>query len=199
MPEAAQRDVDGRRGAAGRARGLVIDALLLALVIGAFYRVFLSGSTVSPGADLVNLFLPMKALTRQAFGDGVVPLWNPYTFCGAPFLATTQPGVLYPLNLTAVAFANLVWGVNLYRLVHLWWMGLGVCVFLRVCEGAPRPVAVGCALALPCGTFIASHLDHLNQLAAIAWFPWWMTALWRWPGSPMVRWARWRRRASGRS
>ena len=31
---------------------------------------------------------------------------------------------------------------------------------------------------MPCGTFIFGHLEHLNQLAAIAWFPWWMLALW---------------------
>jgi len=30
---------------------------------------------------------------------GRIPLWNPYLFMGAPFLANSQAGVLYPLSL----------------------------------------------------------------------------------------------------
>ena len=159
-------------------RALAVDAVILAVAVCAFYSVFLTGKRVSPGADLVNMFLPMKALTREAFASGVVPLWNPYIFCGVPFMATMQAAVFYPLNAPCVAFDNLVLGVNLYRLLHLWLLAMGVLVFLRVREGTPRPVAIGCALLMPCGTFMFGHLEHINQLAAIAWFPWWMLALW---------------------
>ncbi len=34
----------------------------------------------------------------EAFRAGVVPLWNPYLFSGAPFLANIQAAVLYPLH-----------------------------------------------------------------------------------------------------
>ncbi|MCX7048312.1 MAG: hypothetical protein NTX50_22860 [Candidatus Sumerlaeota bacterium] len=157
---------------------LMLDAFFLAILVGLFYWPFLSGRLISGGADMLNLFLPAKAFTREAFSQGVIPLWNPHTFGGAPFLATMQMSVLYPFNLIAIAFNDGVLGINLFRFAHLWWMALGMCVFLRIAVKAPRPVAIGCALALPCGQFIVGHLDHVNHVAGIAWFPWWMTAMW---------------------
>lgn len=35
----------------------------------------------------------------QSLKEGNIPLWNPYIYCGVPFLASALPGVLDPLNL----------------------------------------------------------------------------------------------------
>ncbi len=47
-------------------------------------------------SDLVSIYYPWTELFRTA--NGVVPLWNPYSFCGSPLLANAQNGVLFPLS-----------------------------------------------------------------------------------------------------
>ncbi len=47
-------------------------------------------------SDMVTLYYPWIDLFRT--GNGLAPLWNPYSFCGSPLLANAQTGFLYPLN-----------------------------------------------------------------------------------------------------
>jgi hypothetical protein len=48
--------------------------------------------------DFYALMFPMYHYASQEIAAGRLPLWNPYTFCGIPFLATLYTGVLYPGN-----------------------------------------------------------------------------------------------------
>src|SRR5512141_840698 len=79
----------GGLGAAwGAACGLAMGALALA-------PAFLSRSVPSR-LDLADFFWPMKAYTAARWRAGSVPLWNPLSACGEPWLAQLQTGVLYP-------------------------------------------------------------------------------------------------------
>lgn len=49
--------------------------------------------------DAVSQFIPWHYYSAKRIFEGQVPLWNPYSFCGSPFLANYQSAVLYPLNL----------------------------------------------------------------------------------------------------
>ncbi|MDE2126342.1 MAG: hypothetical protein KGJ62_07115 [Armatimonadetes bacterium] len=68
--------------------------------------------------DSVAQFYPWRLFAARTLHTGFVPLWNPYQFCGTPFLANSQSAVFYPLNAlfwilhTAAAF-------NASALVHL--------------------------------------------------------------------------------
>ncbi|HEV2473452.1 MAG TPA: hypothetical protein VGS41_12340, partial [Chthonomonadales bacterium] len=42
---------------------------------------------------------PWRLFAHRTFQTGHIPLWNPYQFCGTPFLANSQSAVLYPGNL----------------------------------------------------------------------------------------------------
>ena len=61
--------------------------------------------------DAVAQFYPWRLFAAQSLRSGFLPLWNPYQFCGAPFVANSQSAVFYPPNLvfallpTARAFA----------------------------------------------------------------------------------------------
>lgn len=50
-------------------------------------------------SDLVLQNLPWREHIRQSMSQGEWPLWNPYQFAGAPFLAKGQHLALYPLSL----------------------------------------------------------------------------------------------------
>jgi hypothetical protein len=46
--------------------------------------------------DLVTMIYPWTELFRS--GGEILPLWNPYSFCGSPLLASAQTGMLFPLS-----------------------------------------------------------------------------------------------------
>lgn len=48
--------------------------------------------------DFRSYYLPNAEFTAHRLAEGRLPLWNPYQGAGGPFLATIQPGVLYPPN-----------------------------------------------------------------------------------------------------
>ncbi len=50
-------------------------------------------------ADLVGCTYVYRQFTAESLGAGHVPLWNPYSACGMPFLANDQSAVLNPPNL----------------------------------------------------------------------------------------------------
>ena len=48
--------------------------------------------------DLVVAFHPFQIFAAREIGSGNLPLWNPLTFGGAPFLANMQSGLFCPFN-----------------------------------------------------------------------------------------------------
>jgi hypothetical protein len=54
---------------------------------------------VFQGTDWLQMHLPFRAYAVEALRAGRLPLWNPYTGLGRPFLADTETAVLYPPNL----------------------------------------------------------------------------------------------------
>jgi len=50
-------------------------------------------------SDQACQFFPWKVFTRRMLAQGELPLWNPYTDGGGPFLANAQSAILSPFNL----------------------------------------------------------------------------------------------------
>src|SRR5436189_64424 len=72
-------------------------AALALLVVLFFWRmVFIDH--ILPRGDVFTYFYPYWQFRNVALRAGQIPLWNPYIFMGAPFLANSQAGVLYPPN-----------------------------------------------------------------------------------------------------
>lgn len=49
--------------------------------------------------DCITQFLPWDRFARQSSEQGLLPLWNPYSACGEPFLANSISAVFFPLSL----------------------------------------------------------------------------------------------------
>lgn len=47
--------------------------------------------------DVIRQIYPWKTIVIDSLKHGVIPLWNPYNFSGAPLLANIQSAVFYPL------------------------------------------------------------------------------------------------------
>ncbi len=95
-------------------------ALLFALCLLFWSRVLLGGEVLLPGAmlggfapfggdprapwtilqwDALAQYFPWRHFAAQSLQSGHIPLWNPFQFCGTPFMANAQSAIFYPLNL----------------------------------------------------------------------------------------------------
>jgi len=100
-------------------------ALLLALtLVATFFRVLLAGETFYY-RDFGVLAVPTATFHKASILGGEIPFWNPYSNCGAPFLAQWGTMVLYPLSLIYVLLP-MPWSLNFFCIVHLWLGGMGM-------------------------------------------------------------------------
>lgn len=74
-------------------------ALLILLGLAAFfYAPIVLGVRTFPDGDFTHHFLPFCLFQQQELLAGRLPIWNPYTYSGHPFLADVQAAVFYPLG-----------------------------------------------------------------------------------------------------
>ncbi|HSW97080.1 MAG TPA: YfhO family protein [Candidatus Saccharimonadales bacterium] len=50
-------------------------------------------------ADVVRMMYPWRLLAMEYIKQGIIPLWNIYSFAGNPLIANLQSAVFYPLNI----------------------------------------------------------------------------------------------------
>jgi hypothetical protein len=161
-------------------------ASLATLTLVFFWQIALTNRVLA-GLDLFSYFYPYRDFASSALRSGHLPLWNPYLFMGAPFLANSQAAVLYPLHwpfLWLSAPKQVAWSIVL----HIWLSGAGTYLFARYAvQLRPLPAWIaGVIFAL--GGFLGAQVEHLNQLNASVWIPWLLLCLegsvsrgrWRW-------------------
>ncbi|MCA9416987.1 MAG: hypothetical protein KC917_11980, partial [Candidatus Omnitrophica bacterium] len=127
-----------------------------------FAPVLLRGETFALG-DVPDQFLPWRIFTAEEISDGRIPLWNPYTFCGSPFLANMQSAVLYPIDRAVDLFFQPEQGVGIGMILHLFLGGFFLFLLARSFGASELPsgiVAIGYAL----GGFHAIHFLGGNLL-----------------------------------
>ncbi|MHB8995417.1 MAG: DUF7657 domain-containing protein [Armatimonadota bacterium] len=50
----------------------------------------------TPFLDAIQQHYPWRKFAAEQMREGIIPLWNPYMFCGAPFVANNQSACFYP-------------------------------------------------------------------------------------------------------
>jgi Bacterial membrane protein YfhO len=143
-----------------------------------FFWPVVSGQAWIPrgGGDLVSFVYPMARFAAQSIHSGELPLWNPFLYAGAPFLADNQSGLFYPPNL----LLSLLNSTPSYRaieglvLFHFWLAGVSLYACLRGWQPNNRiailPAIFG-GLAFMFSDLFITHIGNLNLNAAIAWLP----------------------------
>jgi hypothetical protein len=152
--------------------GWLLDAgavLALFVLVLAFNPDLAFRGMVLGGYDTFVYFHPLRAYFAQAVAEGRLPLWNPNTFLGVPFLANPQSAVFYPgtwlFALVAVPHAYVanflghvfIAGASLYAFAR--WLGLGRLGSL----------IGGCSFAF--SGFLSGQAGHINQVSVAAWLP----------------------------
>ncbi len=141
------------------------------------------------GGDLASLLWPNYSYAAQSLKAGRIPLWNPTLKGGEPFIANSETGLLYPVNLIAfLLLPSLPYeAVEWLVLVHLWLAGASMYWLMRVLLPRPSiqdqatsssrspylsylaPLFSGTAFMFS-GVFI-THIGNLNLNAVSAWLP----------------------------
>lgn len=169
-----------------RTAPILAFAILLAAVVVLGRSILLERRVLS-GPDVVNYFIPTAHFARGWLQQGVLPLWNPMTFCGWPLVGDAQLRWLYPPNLLlllldpAIAFSLLV-------ILHIGFGTTGMWFYLRKAAAVgPWPALCGAATFGLAG-FFACHLMSAIVVfpATGAWVPWILLLGWR-VGRPGAR------------
>src|SRR6266404_5214527 len=93
-------------------------ALVLGLLLLAAYPEVILGTHSFFNNDFGVFTYPVAHYTRESIWRGELPLWNPYSNCGLPFLAQWNTTVCYPLSWFYILFP-LPWSLNYFCLGHV--------------------------------------------------------------------------------
>jgi hypothetical protein len=144
--------------------------LLLVVFIWASFPTVLSGSATFNFRDYGMFSYPVAHFQRQSFWHGEWPLWNPFNYCGIPFLAQWNTMSLYPLSILYLALP-MPWSLSFFCLAHLFWGGLGMFLLARQWTGR----SWGAAFAGVVFAFNGLSLNLLmwpSHTATFSWMPW---------------------------
>jgi hypothetical protein len=145
-------------------------ACLLGVLIFANFPGVLLGLQTFIFRDFGLFSYPVAAFQRQCFWRGELPLWNPYNYCGLPFLAQWNTMALYPPALIYLLLP-LTWSLPFFCLLHLFWGGLGMFFLARHWTQH----SLGSALAGVIFAFNGLSQNFLmwpSHIATFAWVPW---------------------------
>lgn len=145
--------------------------LLAALFLAAYPDVLLGGRSFFY-RDYGVLAYPTIHYQRECFWAGEMPWWNPYSNCGAPFLAQWGTMTLYPGTLLYLLLP-LPWSLGLFCLLHLLAGGWGMYAWARrwTQDGLAASLA---GVAYTFSGLALSCLLWPNYTVALAWAPWFL-------------------------
>ncbi len=168
-------------------RRITLFALLgYALLAALFYAPVLLGRHTLLAGDFTQHFLPFNLFWRAELLAGRLPLWNPYTYAGHPFLADVQAAIFYPLSNLVLgltlpwheAAARLYW-LQVEVVIHTALAGFFTYLLVRALTNRHGPAFLaGCVFAFS-GYLTGYPPLQLAILRAVIWLPLILWLLWR--------------------
>lgn len=152
---------------------------LLAVVLACFSRLVQHPSDILVGPhnggqnDLtthVLSFRPLPAFSLRNTGE--LPLWNPWSMAGVPWLGNPQSGAFYPPNWLYLLLPSTVCA-NWLVVLHHWWAGFGLYLLGRRC-GLSWIAALGAGICFLGAPYMMAQTceGHVSQVCLMAWAPW---------------------------
>lgn len=127
---------------------------------------------VEPIWDAHDLGYPSFTYAVDAFRAGRLPLWDPYSNCGYPFLAEPGTPAWSPLTpIIGLLIHDAALGFVVFWLLHWWWAGLGMLRWAGR-QGAGELGAIVAAASYSFSGFFIAHAEHTSIIIVAAWLPW---------------------------
>jgi hypothetical protein len=144
--------------------------IFLALLVFAAFPQVLLGLQTFVIRDYGYYSYPTALFQQQCFRQGELPFWDPFSNCGAPFLAQWNTMPLYPPALIYLALP-LKWSLSFFCLLHLWFAGFGMFQLARRWTG--NNFAAGFAgVAFAFNGLTLNLLMWPSHIATLSWMPW---------------------------
>jgi hypothetical protein len=152
----------------------ILAILCIVLLVMAFFNVHIMGLNRSflGGIDVGEYFYWYETFIKKTFLSGSIPLWNPYYYCGQPFLANPQTFIMYPATALYILLP-LPLAFNLDILIHILMAAIGMFLLVQFITSS---MAAGIASALVfslSGYFMdnlfAGHITMIHTAALIPW------------------------------
>lgn len=144
-------------------------AVLLALFVLVMFPDVILGGRTFIFRDFGLFGYPLALHHRESFWHGEIPLWNPLSNCGTPFLAQWNTLVLYPGSLIYLLFP-LEWSLAFFNLVHLFLCGFAMYTLAWNWTGSRRAATLA-GLGFAFNGFTLNCLIWPNYIASLAWMP----------------------------
>ncbi|MCZ6777240.1 MAG: hypothetical protein O7D34_12425 [Ignavibacteria bacterium] len=143
------------------------------LLVGVYFREILLGNAYL-WEDFLFYNYPVRNFAATTMAMGQMPLWNPYTFNGMPFLADIQTTVFYIPCTILVLFVkdgllNFYW-LELVIILHYVLAGAGM-FYLAKSLGIRRIPSLFSGVAYMLSGFMITHAIHQQIITLVAWYP----------------------------
>ncbi len=119
--------------------------------------------------DQADFFFPLKLYTADRLRAGEIPLWNPWSGAGEPWLANGQSGVFYPPTLFFL-IPSAALAAALFLLFHFVLAAWGTWRFCKE-EGVSDAGALAAAAVFAASGPAASFSAYWNHFGALAYLP----------------------------
>ena len=121
-------------------------------------------------SDLIIQNYAWKRFVNNSLQQGDIPLWNPYLFAGAPFLAAGQHSAYYPFSLINFIMP-LSQAYGWFTVSQLWLAGVCMYIFGRVLKMRRSSATLAGLIYQGCGFLVVSSAVFPMIIAAAAWLP----------------------------
>ena len=127
-------------------------------------------------SDACLQFYLWRDLVFESWRHFEVPTWNPYVLGGAPLLANSQSGALYPPHiLVGILGIPTGVGINLLGVFHQMVFGIGMyAVLIQLCrDSEEKQILAGTgAITASLSMFMIQWLSIPSVGTTLAWLPW---------------------------
>ena len=120
--------------------------------------------------DLIIQNYAWKQFTLDSLKAGEIPLWNPYLFAGAPFLANGQHSALYPFS-ALFLIVPLAKAYGWFALSQVWLAGISMYIFGRILKMRRGSAALSGFVYQGAQFLIISAAVFPMIAAAVVWLP----------------------------
>lgn len=146
---------------------------ILTLLVSVFFHKIILGQAFF-WEDFIYQNYPFRNFAATSLAAGELPLWNPYTFNGMPFLADIQTTVLYIPCLLLTMFVSSgslsYYWLELVIIAHFLLAGVGM-FFLAQDFSIRRLPALFAAVTYMLSGYMIVHAIHQQNLTLVAWYP----------------------------
>ncbi|MDM8527280.1 YfhO family protein [Anaerolineales bacterium HSG24] len=156
-----------------------LNLLLFALLVLLFHWRIITPNLADrqsyPPGDFSHQFWSFSTFEVRELSAGRLPLWNPYTYGGAPFWADVQSAVFYPPSLLTILLSA-PWGFSLFALeleaiAHFWLAATFMYLFIRQITHN-RHAALIAALTFTFSGYLTGYpSQQLAVLEVDVWLP----------------------------